>query len=176
MNQIFSDFDFSGFWDNSDYALAHYVSEKPTDEMIASIETELGYKLPKAYIELAKIQNGGELKKPCFPIDSPGSSTGRYIWAVGLYGIGREKMYSLCGSLGSQFMIEEWGYPDIGVCICDCPSAGHDIIMLDYRNCGKDGEPEVIHVDQECDYRITHVAKDFETFVRGLVPAETDKE
>jgi hypothetical protein len=66
-------------------------------------------------------------------------------------------------------MQSEWGYPKLGICICDCPSAGHDMIMLDYRKCGPTGEPEVVHVDQESDYRVTFLAKDFETFVRGLV-------
>jgi hypothetical protein len=66
-------------------------------------------------------------------------------------------------------MQEEWGYPEIGICICNCPSAGHDIVMLDYRKCTNEGEPRVIHVDQESDYKITILAQDFETFIRGLV-------
>jgi hypothetical protein len=74
--------------------------------------------------------------------------------------------------LGSSFMIEEWGYPNIGIVICDCPSAGHDVVMLDYRLCGPEGEPSVVHVDQENDYEITYLAPDFETFVRGLVDEE----
>ena len=44
--------------------------------------------------------------------------------------------------------------------------------MLDYRKCGNEGEPEVVHVDQDEDYKITFVAKDFETFVKGLVSEE----
>ena len=50
---------------------------------------------------------------------------------TGIFGIGREKSCSLCGELGSQFMIDEWEYPAIGVAICDCPSAGHDMIFLE---------------------------------------------
>jgi len=83
--------------------------------------------------------------------------------------LGREKSYSLCGGLGSQFMMEEWEYPDIGVYICDCPSAGHDLVGLDYRKNAKNGEPEVVHVDQEDDYKITFLAKNFERFIKGLV-------
>ena len=65
-------------------------------------------------------------------------------------------------------MIDEWGYPEIGVYICDCPSAGHDMIALDYRKCGKNGEPEVVHVDQESDYKITFLAVNFEQFIMSL--------
>jgi len=42
---------------------------------------------------------------------------------------------------------------------------------MDYRKCGPRGEPEVVHVDQELDYRISLVAKNFETFIRGLEPS-----
>jgi hypothetical protein len=66
-------------------------------------------------------------------------------------------------------MIAEWGYPDIGIYFGNCPSAGHDMICLDYRKNGKNGEPEVVHVDQEYDYKITFLAENFESFVKGLV-------
>src|SRR4030095_10720932 len=52
-------FDFSAFWEDSDYARKEYVGAPVTDEMIQSVQDELGYRLPKAYIELLRNQNGG---------------------------------------------------------------------------------------------------------------------
>ena len=43
--QYFKDFDFTGFWDDNDYALKEYVSENPSDELILEMEKELGYKV-----------------------------------------------------------------------------------------------------------------------------------
>ncbi len=168
----FSEMSLSAFWEDSDYARKSYQSEPPSDELIASIEKELGYKLPASYIYLMKQHNGGVPRNTCFPTDMATSWAEDHIAITGIMGIGREKSYSLCGDLGSPFMIEEWGYPDIGVVICDCPSAGHDVVMLDYRACGRDGEPEVIHVDQEDDYEITFLADNFEAFIKGLVNEE----
>lgn len=170
--EIFYDFDFSDFWDDSDYSLEEYVEESPNDELVYSVEQELGYKLPSSYIKLMKLHNGGTPKNCCFPTTERTSWAENHCAITGIMGIGREKPNSLCGEFGSKFWIEEWGYPDIGIYICDCPSAGHDMIMLDYSKCGKDGEPEVIHIDQERDYKKTFLAKDFETFIRGLVSSD----
>ena len=148
--------------------MKEYVNDPPSDELIKSIEEELGYKLPASYIWLMKQHNGGIPKNTCFPSDEPTSWAEDHIAITGIMGIGKEKAYSLCGSLGSQFMIDEWEYPPIGVAICDCPSAGHDMIFLDYRECGPQGEPKVVHVDQENDYKITLLADSFEEFICGL--------
>jgi hypothetical protein len=55
-----------------------------------------------------------------------------------------------------------------------CRSAGvvrrrpeHDL-GFDHRDYGPDGEPRVVHVDQEVDYRITVLAPDFVTFIQSL--------
>lgn len=168
----FEGMDLANFWDDSSYALKEYVLDPPSDELIASVEDELGYKLPSSYIALMKQHNGGVPYNTNFPTEIGTSWAEDHIAITGIMGIGRDKQYALCGDLGSQFMIEDWGYPDIGVVICDCPSAGHDVVMLDYRHCGKDGEPEVIHVDQESDYEITFLAPDFESFITGLVNDE----
>ena len=164
----FEGFDLTSFWDDNWYALKEYVSDPPSDELIASVEEELGYKLPAAYIWLMKQHNGGIPVNTCYPCDEPTCWAEDHVAITGIFSIGREKSYSLCGELGSQFMIDEWEYPAIGVAICDCPSAGHDMIFLDYRACGSQGEPAVVHVDQENDYKITHLADSFEEFIRGL--------
>ena len=164
----FEGFDLTNFWDDNWYALKEYVSDPPSDELIASVEEELGYKLPAAYIWLMKQHNGGIPVNTCYPCDEPTCWADDHVAITGIFGIGREKSCSLCGELGSQFMIAEWEYPAIGVAICDCPSAGHDMIFLDYRACGPQGEPAVVHVDQENDYKITHLADSFEEFIRGL--------
>jgi hypothetical protein len=68
-----------------------------------------------------------------------------------------------------------WNYPDIGMPVCLCPSGVHNAYFFDYRECGKDGEPVIVHVDQEgivngsIGFEITHVADNFEEFIKSLV-------
>lgn len=165
----FQGFDLSHFWEDSEYAQKAYTSEPPTEAFIAQIEAELGYKLPASYIYLMQHRNGGIPVNTCFPTETPTCWSDDHVAIDGILGIGSEKNHSLCGPLGSQFMIDEWEYPAIGVAICDTPTAGHDMIFLDYRECGPQGEPQVVHIDQENDYAITYLADNFEEFIRGLV-------
>ncbi|KGE20113.1 SMI1/KNR4 family protein [Paenibacillus wynnii] len=165
-------FDSSNFWNDSEDALEQYVSEPPTPELIASVEEELVFKLPAFYIDMMKLHNGGIPNNTHYPIEGDASGAKSHISVSGILGIGREKSLSLCGDLGSRYRIENGGYPEFGVVICDC-SSEHEVVMLDYRSCGNDGEPEVVHVDRENNYKITYLAKNFETFIRGLVNEET---
>jgi len=169
---FFKNLDLTEFWDDSDYARKEYVSAPPDDGLIRELELGLGYRLPASYIWLMKQQNGGIPRNLNFPTSEPTSWAEDHIAITGIMGIGREKANALGGDFGSRFWIEEWEYPDIGIAICDCPSAGHDMIFLDYRECGPEGEPAVVHVDQEDDYRITHLADNFESFICGLVNDE----
>lgn len=159
--------DLDDFWEDPKHS-RDYVEGPITPALLRSVEKELGFRLPRAFIALMRRQNGGHPKRTLFPTKKPTSWAKDHIAITGFLGIGRKKPFSLLGSLGSRFAQEERGYPTFGVCICDCPSAGHDMVMLDYRACGPTGEPAVIHVDQELDFRITELAPDFETFVRGL--------
>jgi cell wall assembly regulator SMI1 len=166
---MYESFDLSDFWEKSEYATKEYVDAPVTEELVASVEKELGYKLPRAYVELAmKTQNGGMPKKTCHRTAQSTSWAGDHVALTGIFSIGRKKRHALCGSFGSQFWIDEWEYPAIGVYFADCPSAGHDMLCLDYRECGPTGEPKIVHVDQECDYEITFVAENFASFIRGL--------
>lgn len=165
----FEGFSLHGFWNDVEWAKASYVERKPSPAVVASVESELGYTLPWSYVWLMTRHNGGVPVRSCFPTKRATSWARDHVAITGIAGIGRTKRYSLCGEAGTRFWIDRWGYPPIGVVIANCPSGGHDLIMLDYRKCGLRGEPTVVHVDQEHDYRITPLAEDFETFVRGLV-------
>lgn len=171
MKQIFEGFDFTNFWNDCQYAWKEYIGNPATEELIASVEQELGYKLPASYTWLMKHHNGGIPTNTYSPVGGDCA-----IEISGIFGIDRNKQYSICGKLGSQFMIDEWEYPSIGVAICDCPSGGHDMVFLDYRECGPLGEPKVVHIDQEADFKITPLAENFEDFIRGLENAEEYEE
>ncbi|CAN7241831.1 MULTISPECIES: SMI1/KNR4 family protein [Bacillaceae] len=168
----FENFNVDIFWDDSEYAKKEYISKPPTNEVINKIENDLGYKLPESYIWLMKKHNGGTPINNCFPTNTPTSWANDHIAITGIYGVGYEKSSSLGGNFGSRFWIEEWEYPDIGVAICDCPSAGHHMVFLDYRECGPNGEPSVVFIDQENDYKITFLANNFESFIKGLINEE----
>jgi hypothetical protein len=59
MTKVFADYDVAGFWEPSEYALQQYVGAPLTDEVVATVERELAYKLPASYIEFMGFQNGG---------------------------------------------------------------------------------------------------------------------
>ena len=172
VQRFFPDLDLDTFWDDTDSALHVDVGVPPSDALIASVERELGYRLPAAYVALMRSHNGGMPRNTCCPAPRRTTWASDHVAVSGIMGIGREKPFSLAGSAGSRFWIDEWGYPTIGVYFADCPSAGHDMIAFDYRDCGPDGEPQVVHVDQEADYRITVLAPDFASFVQALRPEQ----
>lgn len=165
---MFADYDLEDFWTQSDYALKEYVGVALTDEAVLRVERTLGFKLPPSYVEFMKYQNGGIPRRTNHRTKERTSWSNDHIAVTGMFSIGADKPCSLCGEFGSQFWVEGWGYPPIGVYFADCPSAGHDMLCLDYRACGPSGEPQVVHIDQEFDYRIVFVAENFEAFVRGL--------
>jgi hypothetical protein len=150
-------------FNDSDY----FTGPPLTEEMVRAAEEKLGYTLPQSYVRLIRVKNGGSLKRNCFP---DRSAAGEYYELSGIPGIGGEWGID-SETLGSRYLIREWSYPDVGIVIGHTPSAGHDVFMLDYSVCGPKGEPRVIHVETEAreGIRVTVLAPDFETFLRGLV-------
>jgi hypothetical protein len=158
------------FWDDPFDDSDYFTGPPVTEEMIRAAEAKLGYKLPQSYIRLIKIKNGGSLKRDCFPTSVPTSWAEDHVALSGIRGIGSEWGID-SETLGSRETIQEWGYPDVGIIVGECPSAGQDVIMLDYSECGPQGEARVIHVETETSDapQVLILAPDFETFLRGLV-------
>jgi hypothetical protein len=168
----FDGFDVAGFWRQSDHADGEYVDVAPSDETIARVEAELGYRLPSAYIALARRQNGGMPYKTAYRTSKPSPWAEDRAAITGIHAIGGGRRCSLLGRFGSRFWIDKWLYPDIGIYFADCPSGGHDMMCLDYRACGPTGEPSVVHVSQAHGYKITVIAPNFESFIRALEEEE----
>ncbi|AIQ45380.1 cell wall assembly protein [Paenibacillus sp. FSL R7-0273] len=166
-------FDGANFWADGAEGQENYVSEPLTDELIESVQEQLVFKLPDFYIAVMKQQNGGVPRNTKYPLGNQAAEAGKdHIVISGIRGIGRDKKYSLCGEQGSLAVIDEWNYPEFGVVICDAPSADQGVVMLDYRPAGNDGEPEVVYVDLANNHKVTYLAKNVESFIRGLVSAE----
>lgn len=159
------------FWEKSEYSRKEYEAEPVTSVLASAVEAKLGYKLPFSYVELMQTQNGGLPTRACYGTKQRTSWAKDHVAITGIYGISESKPNTLCGERGNQFWIDEWGYPPIGVYFADCPSAGHDMLCLDYSVGGLSEKPRVVHVDQELDYRVTVLADTFEEFLLGLKPA-----
>jgi hypothetical protein len=148
----------------------YFTGPSLTGPMVKAAQASLGVRLPQRYLELLSERNGGVPKLRCFPMKSATSWASDHIEIAGLRGIGGEWGIDGTEGLGSADMIKEWGYPSIGVVICEMPSAGHDAVMLDYRECGAEGEPAVVYVDE--DRRPHEIARTFSQFVDGLLSCD----
>ncbi|WP_440114760.1 SMI1/KNR4 family protein [Paenibacillus sp. QZ-Y1] len=161
----------TNFWNDSPAYVDQYVLSPPTDEQISSVEEQLVFKLPTFYVDMMKLHNGGVPHYRYFPVSQAENGGKIHIEISNILGVGREKAHSLGGEAGSRAIIEQGGYPEIGVVLCECPS-GSEVVMLDYRESGNAGEPEVVHVNKAEGYKITWLAPDVATFIQGLVNEE----
>lgn len=144
---------------------SYYCGPPLTDDMVRNAEAAVGVRLPSAYVKLLRERNGGVPTRRCFPTVARTSWAEDHIEISSVLGIGGAR--GIDSRLGSAYLIQEWNYPDIGVVICDTPSAGHDTVMLDYRKCGTEGEPQVVYIDD--DRTILPLAANFAEFVNGLI-------
>ncbi|MCC8243382.1 SMI1/KNR4 family protein [Saccharothrix luteola] len=143
----------------------YYTGPPLTDGMVRAAEAHLGLRLPRTYLALLAQRNGGTPRRRCLRTPFPTSWAPDHFEIRGLRGLGGPWGID-SEDLGSRYLVGEWGYPDIGVVICDTPSGGHDTVMLDYSECGPTGEPAVAYVDEDRVPR--RVAATFERFVAAL--------
>lgn len=91
MSQVFKDFDLSSVWESDSWADENYQEAPFTPEILAAVESELGYKLPQSFIELMAVQNGGIFVKNCFPTTQRNSWAENHVQICEVSGIGFEK-------------------------------------------------------------------------------------
>jgi hypothetical protein len=162
--------DFEGLIDAS--GKDYWAGPPLTEEMVRAAEERLGYRLPETYLRLLRVKNGVTLRleRSRFPVRRGTPYASDYVGINGILGIGHPR--GIDGERGSRFMIDEWGYPDVGVYFGATPGGGHTALMLDYSACGPRGEPRVIYalageVEGE-ESRVISLAPDFDSFLRGL--------
>ena len=117
-------------------------------------------------MQLLGIRNGGYLTRRYYPTERP--TSGLPTMCCSIRFSGSEASTRIDSEYGSRYLIEEWGYPPVGVVVS---SDGHTAFMLDYSECGPEGEPRVIWVDVETGGRepeVVVLAPDFGTFVSRL--------
>ncbi|MGX1541448.1 SMI1/KNR4 family protein [Streptomyces adustus] len=151
------------FWGEGLYG----VQPPLTDAVVEDAERQLGVRLPAALLEILWVQNGGVVADAwnAFPTDVPTSWSENHVPLDEMMGIGRhDGQVSL---LDTAYLVEEWGLPSPLVLLS---GDGHCWIALDYRVCGKDGEPSVTWFDVD-DSTELPLAADFQAFVERLTAA-----
>lgn len=136
-----------------------------TPEAIDAAESSLHVRLPASYVDLLHERNGGALRRRCFFVPFATSWAQDHFCLDAILGVGGQCGIDLPVG-GSRHLVQEWGYPDVGVVIGLTPSGDHDTVMLDYRPHGRSGEPAIIYVDED---RIPRpIAASFAEFLEGL--------
>ncbi|MGW5970135.1 SMI1/KNR4 family protein [Streptomyces sp. NPDC055186] len=151
------------FWDTGG---DHGVQPPLTDRMVEEAERLLDVTLPDSLVVL-RDQNGGQVddSRNAFPTSRATSWSADHVPFDSVMGIGhRERTLSL---LDSPYLVEEWGLPTAVVLVS---GDGHHWIGLDYRACGRHGEPSVAWFDADDESELA-LAPDFRSFVEGLTSA-----
>lgn len=138
-----------------------YLNPDLTDEMVNEAEQQLGYKLPQAYIDILKEQNGGSINYtfPDYDLRLHGS-----ICGIGpnFPNIVDERLPLLDSADFVSFDVEK---------LLPFDGDGHWYICLDYRN--NTTEPEITYLDMEED-QARKVAENFAEYLSKLAYHQFD--
>jgi len=143
-----------------------YLQPKLTQRAIDAAETKLGVTLPRAYLDLLRIQNGGYLRRTSIspnlaPVDCI-AGIGRRFPSILHKDWDDVKAHMRDEGLKKPARIDEL------VPFC---GDGHFHYCFDYRKSGPRGEPRITYIDIESFDTDKVVAPNFAAFVRKLRPA-----
>ena len=152
-----------------------YIESPLTPDTVTEVERRLGYRLPEAYLEVMRVQNGGVPQNRACRIEETVDEMD-CAWVEGFFGVGWTKSSSLCSA--GEFWKSAHGFPELGVYFALVTMDGPRVLALDYRACGPEGEPAVVCVqtnyvegEGNCP-RVTAVAPDFQAFLKLLEPED----
>ena len=155
-------------WNDSQSSIKGYIGKPVTEEDIIRAEEQLGYKFPESYKELIREHNGGLLQKFVITTnEADGIYEEENVYVEAILGIDPDKDHSLLSKRFGNRFYSEAGFPDIGIVIAE-EESGHEAYFLDYRECGKDGEPTVVVINNELDNIIVKIADSFTEFLNML--------
>jgi len=122
-------------------------------------------KLPKSYLDILRIQNGGSIVFNAHPSPKPTSWSDHSVNVDFIMGIGENN-----GILETPYYIEEWNMPE-GLILFS--GQGHSWIAFDYRNTVEN--PPIVYIDNETE-EIFKIADSFESFLKNLYVEEMEEE
>lgn len=120
--------DWSGYFKDGSGALP------ATGERIREIEEHLGVRLPDDYRDLLRTTGGGNLdEEHCFLPGHFGGGWPDGVLLTDIFGNG-DDWFTVDAELGSKYLTEEWGYPDVGMVLGMSESGGHDALLYNFRH------------------------------------------
>ena len=163
-----SGLDLSDFWYDTKESRLRHTCPPLNDETLRSVEQRLGHRLPKSYVQLMRQHNGGLVNRCRYPVPNPKQGCPDTVYITDIMGIGDEVPYSLCGSFGSDFLIQTRGHKAIGIALCNTTLPGRALVFLDYRGADDYDEPRITWADAQEHIELP-LARNFNEFVKGLV-------
>ncbi|WP_238011891.1 SMI1/KNR4 family protein [Dactylosporangium sp. AC04546] len=152
----------AGFWHPE---IEHLRLPPLTDELVIDAERNLGVALPLDLLHLLWTQNGGVIADAwdACPADTTFYADD-HVPFEHLYGIAPAGQAGTITLLDTPYLVQEWDLPSPVVLLS---GQGHYWLALDYRDCGPEGNPPVVWIDNEMKHELS-LAPNFRTFVERL--------
>ncbi|WKU21385.1 SMI1/KNR4 family protein [Priestia megaterium] len=128
-----------------------------TEQDIKQAELFFNVSLPKEYLDLLRLQNGGEINCNSHPCPIATSWAETHVNVDFIMGISKEN-----GILKTPYYLKEWGIPQGFILFS---GEGHTWLAFDYRHVRSN--PPIVYIDNEIN-QIIKIANSFDLFLSGL--------